>query len=74
VIGPADDGGYYLMGLRAAQPAPFEASPGGSADVLAQTLAIAQRAGLSVELVSSWHDVDTIDDLSRAASSSCGST
>lgn len=65
VIGPADDGGYYLIGLREPHPELFEGVTWGSEDVLAQTMAITRRVGLSVEMTSAWHDVDAPEDLQR---------
>ncbi len=70
VLGPADDGGYYLIGLRELYPELFDEVSWGSRDVLAQTLTRAERAGVTVELISAWHDVDTSDDLQRVSASS----
>lgn len=67
VLGPAEDGGYYLIGLRASQPALFENVDWGSERVLAQTLDRARDAGLEATLIDPWHDVDTPDDLRRLA-------
>jgi rSAM/selenodomain-associated transferase 2/rSAM/selenodomain-associated transferase 1 len=65
VIGPASDGGYYLIGMRRLWPALFTAIPWSTADVLTTTTSIADRCGLPVSFVSTWHDVDTVDDLRR---------
>ena len=65
VIGPATDGGYYLIGLRRLCPELFTSIAWSTADVLTTTTRIAQRCGLTVSLVSPWHDVDTVDDLRR---------
>lgn len=65
VLGPAEDGGYYLVGFRRAAFCP-EALCGVAfegAEVLEQTLAILHRAGRSVALAESLPDVDTLDDL-----------
>jgi rSAM/selenodomain-associated transferase 1 len=67
VLGPAEDGGYYLVALSAPRPALFTGVAWGTRDVLRQTLEIARAAGLSVALVGPWYDVDTADDLSRVA-------
>ncbi|HSM81568.1 MAG TPA: TIGR04282 family arsenosugar biosynthesis glycosyltransferase, partial [Nodosilinea sp.] len=48
VLGPATDGGYYLIGLRQPQPALFQGIAWGTGAVLAQTLALAAAQGLSV--------------------------
>jgi rSAM/selenodomain-associated transferase 1 len=63
VIGPATDGGYYLIGLRRLCPALFTAIAWSTADVLMTTTSIAATCGLTVSFVSPWHDVDTVDDL-----------
>jgi hypothetical protein len=57
-IGPALDGGYYLIGMRDVHPVLFEPMPWGSDAVLALTLERAQAAGLRCELLPKWHDVD----------------
>ena len=65
VLGPADDGGYYLIGLRAPQPALFIGIAWSTEDVLAQTLAKADALGGTVRLTPPWYDLDTPDDLHR---------
>ncbi|MDO7854725.1 TIGR04282 family arsenosugar biosynthesis glycosyltransferase [Hymenobacter convexus] len=63
VIGPADDGGYYLLGLRNLQPALFANKNWSTATVLPDTLADAARLGLSVAQLPVLHDVDSGQDL-----------
>ena len=63
VVGPADDGGYYLLGLRELQPALFENKDWSTATVLPDTLADAARLGLRVAQLSTLHDVDSGRDL-----------
>ena len=63
VIGPSFDGGYYLIGLRQPQPALFESMVWSTDQVLNQTLARARAAGLKVEILSEWYDVDDVADL-----------
>ena len=65
VLGPAEDGGYFLIGLRAPQPALFEGIAWGTEAVLAETLAKAAALTLSVSLTPPWYDLDTPDDLHR---------
>ena len=65
VLGPADDGGYYLIGTRQAHPELFEGIAWGSESVLTDTLRAADRAGIDAYLARSGYDVDTIDDLLR---------
>jgi rSAM/selenodomain-associated transferase 1 len=63
VLGPAHDGGYYLVGLRAPQPSLFEGVAWSTASVLEETLARAAAARLSVARLPALRDVDTVDDL-----------
>ena len=65
VLGPALDGGYYLIGLRANHPEIFHKIAWSTADVLAATLSAAEAHRLSVTLIPSWYDVDSMDDLLR---------
>ena len=58
VLGPAVDGGYYLVGLRAAAPGLFRGVPWGSAGVFAATVRAVADAGLSLALTPAWYDVD----------------
>ena len=74
VIGPASDGGYYLIGLRRLCPELFTSFAWSTADVLTTTTRIAETCGLQVSLVSPWHDVDTVDDLRRVLRDSDGAT
>jgi len=63
VLGPALDGGYYLIGLK--QPAEhlFIGVPWSTDQVLAVTQQNAKTLGLSVGLTTPWRDIDTIADL-----------
>ncbi len=70
VLGPAEDGGYYLIGLRRPQPALFSGIAWSTATVLAETLAAAQRAALSCHLLERLGDVDEPDDLAVWAETS----
>ena len=65
VLGPCDDGGYYLIGVRAPQPALFEGIPWSTERVTPVTLEKARGLGLRVHLLPSWFDVDTEADLRR---------
>jgi rSAM/selenodomain-associated transferase 1 len=65
VLGPTEDGGYYLIGLRAPCPALFEDMPWSTPAVLGRTLERAQRLGLRVACLPTWFDVDTGADLER---------
>jgi rSAM/selenodomain-associated transferase 2/rSAM/selenodomain-associated transferase 1 len=63
VLGPALDGGYYLIGLSRPAPTLFEEIAWSSEVVLAQTLAKAEAAGLSVHRLPALADVDEPRDL-----------
>lgn len=65
VLGPADDGGYYLIGLTAAHPRLFADITWSTHQVLAQTIARAQETGLDVALLPRWYDVDDGASLRR---------
>jgi rSAM/selenodomain-associated transferase 1 len=63
VLGPASDGGYYLVGLRAPAPALFEGISWSGPEVLAGTLERIEREGLSLHLLPMWYDVDDAHSL-----------
>lgn len=65
VLGPALDGGYYLIGLRVHHPEIFRGIPWSTADVLAATLSVAEAHGPTVTLIPSWYDIDSVGDLRR---------
>lgn len=65
VFGPAEDGGYYLVGLRRSAPALFRGITWSTPVVLEQTLRAAAGTGLRVHLLPLWYDVDTGRDLGR---------
>lgn len=58
VIGPAVDGGYYLIGLRRAAPALFRDIEWGTPRVFGQTLDAVEREGMTLALLPPWYDVD----------------
>ncbi len=58
VIGPARDGGYYLIGMHTPQAVLFSDVPWSTPEVLAITLEHAARAGLPVHLLAECNDVD----------------
>ena len=63
VLGPATDGGYYLLGLRQPRPELFLNKEWSTDSVLVDTIADAQRLGCRVALLPELRDVDTADDL-----------
>jgi len=65
VLGPADDGGYYLIGMSAEYPGVFDGIAWGGNRVLSDTLGAADRLGVQARLIRGGYDVDTIDDLRR---------
>jgi len=65
VLGPAEDGGYGLIGLRRLAPELFSGIPWGSCDVLARTMEKAAMAGLTTRLLDEIYDVDTPADWQR---------
>jgi glycosyltransferase A (GT-A) superfamily protein (DUF2064 family) len=65
VIGPCDDGGYYLIGMRRHTPRLFAGIPWSSARVTQRTVEAAGRLDLPVFLLEPWYDVDTAADLDR---------
>lgn len=65
VLGPATDGGYYLIGLTQPLPTLFADIPWSTERVLAATLRQAATLKLGVHLLPAKGDVDTLDDLQR---------
>lgn len=65
VFGPAEDGGYYLLGLRQTCHGIFEDIPWGTPLVLETNLERARGLGLRTALLPAWYDIDTLDDLLR---------
>jgi uncharacterized protein len=64
-LGPCEDGGYYLIGLRRPQPRLLREVRMSTPDVLRDTLALAEQDSLRVALLPTWYDVDTIQELDR---------
>ena len=70
VLGPSEDGGYYLMGLAAPRgnatvPDLFTDIRWSTTSTLEDTIRAAENADLTVSQVKPWYDIDTIDELSR---------
>jgi hypothetical protein len=63
VLGPALDGGYYLLGMRAMIPGVFDGVPWSTDAVLARTLQRMRAAGIEPALLPALADVDEADDL-----------
>ncbi len=65
VLGPSDDGGYYLIGLKSPCSALFRGIVMSTPTVRAETLERAQEQGLRVACLPRWYDVDTSEELER---------
>lgn len=63
VLGPATDGGYYLVGLRQFTPEIFQGIAWSTAEVLQQTVEVAERLGLAIAYLPMLSDVDYPEDL-----------
>jgi len=73
VLGPADDGGYFLLGVKSAHAHLFADIEWSTAEVAARTRARAREIGLPLVELPSWYDVDDagallrlVDDLSMS--------
>jgi rSAM/selenodomain-associated transferase 1 len=66
VLGSAEDGGYWLLGLQRADARLIKGVPMSSDDTAAVQLGRLRSAGLSVALARVYRDIDTVDD-ARAA-------
>jgi len=65
VLGPAEDEGYYLIGMRSLDRRIFEDIPWGSSNVLTATRERAIERDLNLRLLPVWYDVDSPQDLDR---------
>lgn len=65
VLGPCEDGGYYLVGLKKPHPGLFKRIPWSTERVLGKTLERARELNLSFSLLEPWYDIDTYRDLLR---------
>jgi len=66
VLGPAEDGGYYLVGSTRVLPEMFEGIPWGTDRVLRATLQGLHRSGVRAVILPRWYDVDRPADLETA--------
>jgi len=71
VIGPSEDGGYYVIGLRKVHREMFEGITWSTEKVTAESLRQAKSINLTVHLLPTWFDVDTGADLIRLAAGVC---
>lgn len=64
VIGPATDGGYYLIGFKdRIVPEVFGVTTWGEPDVFVATMGLFTKAGSTVRVLDPWPDIDTVEDL-----------
>jgi len=74
VLGPAMDGGYYLIGLTQPRPELFADIAWSTNRVLAATQDKVANLGLKAALLPPWRDIDTIDDLTALMEASAADT
>lgn len=67
VVGPTEDGGYYLVGAKAAYPTLFAADGIGTSSALERLLSRSRTLGLTVGFADPFYDIDVADDLNRLA-------
>ena len=67
VVGPTQDGGYYLVGAKASYPTLFANDGMGTASALERLLSRTRSLGLSVGLAEPFYDIDVAEDLTRLA-------
>ncbi|MEE8185498.1 MAG: TIGR04282 family arsenosugar biosynthesis glycosyltransferase [Thermodesulfobacteriota bacterium] len=65
VIGPSEDGGYYLIAMDRPWRKPFDGIPWGTCNVLEETIKRCKGRGIEVSLLPPWRDIDTIEDITR---------
>lgn len=66
VLGPCEDGGYYLLALSKPLPALFQHIDWGSENVADQTRKRAAEGTIDLSELKTWYDLDRYDDLLRA--------
>ncbi len=64
VLGPSEDGGYYLLGARIVPPI-FDDMPWGQSNMLASTEQRLQTANIPYHLLPAWYDIDHLEDVRR---------
>ena len=67
VLGPCDDGGYYLIGVKCPVPFLLRSVQMSTPTVAADTIALAVKENLRVHLLPNWYDVDDAASLIRLA-------
>jgi uncharacterized protein len=72
VLGPSSDGGYYLLGLKAAHRRMFDDITWSTERVAEQTRERAREIGLEMHVLPEWYDVDDVETLRRLHADLCG--
>jgi len=67
VVGPTQDGGYYLVGATASHPTPFAHDGMGTSSAQERLLSRTRALELSVGFAAPFYDIDVADDLTRLA-------
>ena len=65
VLGPSEDGGYYLLAMNQHHPEIFEDIPWSTPEVLPLTLKKLKQNQTAIHLLPVWQDVDTVEDYRR---------
>jgi rSAM/selenodomain-associated transferase 1 len=65
VLGPCDDGGYYLIGIKRPAPRLLREVHMSTPSVAAETIALAKEEGLSLVTLPTWYDIDDLVSLAR---------
>ena len=65
VLGPSEDGGYYLIGAKEVAPNIFDDIKWSTDEVWSQTVARLDQLGISFGQLPVWYDVDVLEDLRR---------
>jgi hypothetical protein len=66
VLGPAEDGGYYLIGMSSRFPFLFQEMTWSTPDVLPETIRRLEERSISYGLLSELNDIDTVEDLEQS--------
>jgi rSAM/selenodomain-associated transferase 1 len=74
VVGPSDDGGYYLIGMKQLHRRLFEEIDWSTERVFDQTVERARQSGIAVHLLPTWYDVDDRATLRRLCDELLGET
>lgn len=65
VIGPCEDGGFYLLGVRECPPGLLDGIPWSQSGTFASTLKRLRDNGMDVTVIDSWYDIDRPEDLEK---------